>query len=275
LDGEDIGMIDAGKKNVIGVGVDAVDYENAVANIMVAARSGRRFAVTALAVHGIVTGALERQHRFRLNSFDLAVPDGQPVRWAINLLYGAGLKDRVYGPKLTFLTCAEAARQSVPVYFYGSSQTVIGELCKNMRRLCPGLEIVGAEASRFRKLSYDERQAVIQGIKKSGAKILFVGLGCPRQEVFTYEMSEHLCMPILAVGAAFDYYSGLLGEPPEVIQKIGLQWLYRLIQDPRRLWRRYLVTNTQFVYLLLLQLLGIWTPDPANGDRPSNELMYG
>ena len=107
-------MIDRGKKNIFGVLVDAVDYESALVKILDCARSRRRCKVTALAVHGLISAALDREHRFRINSFDLAVPDGQPVRWAANCLFGSQLKDRVYGPKLTYLTCMLAAREGVP-----------------------------------------------------------------------------------------------------------------------------------------------------------------
>jgi N-acetylglucosaminyldiphosphoundecaprenol N-acetyl-beta-D-mannosaminyltransferase len=139
----------------------------------------------------------------------------------------------------------------------------------------PSLTIAGAQSSAYRSLSDDERAAVIQQIRDSGARILFAGLGCPKQEVFTYEMSQRLSMPILAVGAAFDYHAGLLREPPDFIQKYGLQWLYRMIQEPRRLWRRYLITNTQFVGLLGMQFSRLWRPDPENAKRPEFEWRYG
>src|SRR6202020_2446408 len=127
--------------------------------------------------------------------------------------------------------------------FYGCSQKVLGQLCVRLPQLCPGLEIAGVQPSEFRQLSEEEQKPTPNRIRNSGAKILFVGLGCPRQEVFTYEMSKHLSMPMLAVGAAFDYHAGLLQQPPQLLQRYGLQWLYRLCQEPRRLWRRYLYTN--------------------------------
>ena len=140
------------------------------------------------------------------------------------------------------------------MYFYGSREAVVSRLAARMQRLCPGLRVAGYSASRFRRLSHQERETVAVEIAASGARLLFVGLGCPRQEVFAYEMSERLEMPILAVGAFFDYYSGFLKEPPAILQRWGLQWLYRLAQEPRRLWKRYLVTNTLFVRLVLREL---------------------
>jgi N-acetylglucosaminyldiphosphoundecaprenol N-acetyl-beta-D-mannosaminyltransferase len=260
---------------VLGVGVDAVDYETATARIMACARSGARCVTSALAVHGVITGALDRVHRFRINAFDLVVPDGQPVRWALNSLYGLKLKDRVSGPTLMVRVCQEAARSGLPVYFYGSSEMVVRQLCDRMSRCCPGLQIAGSQPSQFRRLTRDECADKVREIRESGARILFVGLGCPRQEVFAYEMSAYLSMPIIAVGAAFDYNAGLLRKPPETMQALGLWWLYRLVQEPRRLCKRYFITNSQFILLFLLQWLRCWKPDPSNADPPAAEVLYG
>lgn len=268
-------MIDFGRKNLLGVTIDAVDYETAVARILVAAISSRRCTVTALAVHGVMTGAGDPTHRFRLNSFDMIVPDGQPVRWALNALYHLQLPDRVYGPKLTLEVCAEAARQGLPVFFYGSRIEVVRQLAARLTERFPGLRVAGCRPSLFRNMTAGERRELVEEITASGARILFVGLGCPRQEVFTYELGKQLSMPILAVGAAFDYHSGTLSEPPEFLQRAGLQWLHRLLQEPGRLWRRYLVTNTQFVLAIALQWLRIRTVSPAEVKPPPTELLHG
>lgn len=268
-------MINHGKRNLLGVAISAVDYEYAVAKIIEAAHSGCRCATTALAVHGVITGALDRAHRYRLNTFDLVTPDGQPVRWGVNLLYGTKLRDRVYGPTMTLEVCKKAASQGIPVYFYGSSQQVLDRLCERLPQICPGLKIAGVHPSEFRILSEEEQALAAERISSSGAKILFVGLGCPRQEVFTYEMSQHLSMPMLAVGAAFDYHAGLLQEPPVLIQRYGLQWLYRLVQEPGRLWRRYLFTNSQFVGLFLAQWFRLWRPELKDCDPPLKEVRVG
>ncbi len=268
-------MINRGKKNLLGVAISAVDYEFAVDSIISHAKAHQRFATTALAVHGVITGALDRVHRYRLNTFELVTPDGQPVRWALNLLYGTKLRDRVYGPNMTLMVSQASARQGVPVFFYGSKPDVLEQLCTRMRQLCPGLQIAGYRPSQFRHLTPEEQMAAVAQIKNSGAQIVFVGLGCPRQEVFTYEMSQHLNMPMLAVGAAFDYYSGVLKEPPAILQRLGLQWFYRLCQEPRRLWRRYLFTNSQFIGLLAVQWLRLWQPDLRNTDKPATNVRFG
>src|SRR5262245_28449364 len=143
-------MIDEGKRNVLGVRVDAVDYAAAVDKVLSAARDRRPFAVTALAVHGVMTGVHDRAHGARLNAFDLVTPDGQPVRWALNLLHGARLADRVYGPELTDRVLAACADEGLPVYFYGSTLETLERLTGKLRLRYPALKLAGAEPSRFR-----------------------------------------------------------------------------------------------------------------------------
>lgn len=262
------------KNNVLGILVDAVDYGTAVSRIIEAAEEGRPFAATALAVHGVMTGVHDREHRFRLNNLDLVTPDGQPVRWALNILHRKGLKDRVYGPTLTLRLCRVAAEKNLPIFLYGSSQEVLAALATNLSRSFPGLVVAGAEASKFRRTTRAEKLEIAARIRASGAKITFVGLGCPRQEVFAFEYRESLGMPLIAVGAAYDYHSGSLRQPPMWIQRSGLQWLFRLLQEPQRLWRRYLLLNPAYVGLVTLQAVRLWRPNPV-GAPPKHELLYG
>ena len=266
-------MIDLGKRNVLGVMVDAVDYEAALLRILNAARERRSYSVSALAVHGVMTGVQSESHKFRLNSFDLVVPDGQPVRWALNWLHGVALSDRVYGPKLTLLALEMIADKGLPVYFYGSTASVIEKLVLRVRLLYPALVVAGAEASMFRSLDEEERVALAQRINASGASAVFIGLGCPRQEIFAFEMKHLLPMPVLAVGAAFPFIAGELAQAPERLQRTGLEWLYRLWREPRRLWRRYLILNPYFVLLLMGQLAGIHYS--TAGSERRTELRYG
>lgn len=247
-------MIKGGKRNVLGINVNVIDYAGAAAEIIKAAKARKPLKVSALAVHGVMTGALDPEHRWRLNSFDIVMPDGQPVRWALNLLHKTGLADRVYGPKLTLEVCEEAARQKLPVYLYGSRPEVLDRFSKRLREQFPGLKISGMRPSLFRQSSNKEKQAIAAAIRKSGARIVLVGLGCPRQEVWVYEYADLISMPALAVGAAFDFHAGLLKEAPPAMQKHGLEWLYRLIQEPRRLWRRYVLLNPAFLAMLFAQM---------------------
>lgn len=246
-------MIDRGKKNLIGVGISAVDYEAAVQKIEDAAREGCPMAISALAVHGVMTGHTDATHRARLNSLDLVVPDGQPVRWALNLLHRTKLPDRVYGPNLMLKVCDMAARLGYGIYLYGTTVEVLQQLEHSLIERFPDLKICGAEPSKFRHLSEEEKHEVVQRIRGSGALITFVGLGCPRQEVWAYEYRELLSMPVLAVGAAFDFHSGKVSQAPSWMQDRGLEWLFRLKTEPRRLWRRYVLLNPWYVGLVAAQ----------------------
>jgi len=261
-------MIDKGKHSVLGILVDAVDYDAAVQKILEAARAEKAFGVSALAVHGVMTGVQDKEHLWRLNSLELVVPDGQPVRWALNLLYRVGLADRVYGPQLMLKVCAAAEADHLPVFLYGSRRQVLERLVANLMKRFPHLKIAGFLPSVFRTLTLQERTDIVRAIRQSGAKIVFVGLGCPRQEIFVYEMRELLSMPVIAVGAAFDFHAGFLREAPLWMQRWGLQWFHRLLQEPDRLWRRYLVLGPAFVGLFLLQLAGLWKPEAGPPLRP-------
>lgn len=261
-------MINEGKKNIIGVMVNAIDYDAAVAAIITAAQNGAPCAVTALAVHGVMSGHLDQDHRIRLNRLDYVMPDGQPVRWALNALHKTGLKDRVYGPELTLRVLRQAERLEMPVYFYGSTRNVLSRLQQRLHHRFPSLIIVGAEPSRFRPLSPDEKAALIERIHGSGARIVIVGLGCPRQEVFAYEYREALSMPILAVGAAFDFHAGCIPQAPSWMQDRGLEWLFRLKTEPRRLWQRYLILNPWYIGLLAAQVLRIRKFHQTSRDVP-------
>jgi N-acetylglucosaminyldiphosphoundecaprenol N-acetyl-beta-D-mannosaminyltransferase len=260
--GESAVEVGRGKRSVLGVLVDVTDYADATARIMAAARERRPFAVTALAVHGVMTGVQDKAHNARLNSFDLVTPDGQPVRGALNLLYQAGLSDRVYGPTLTLKVLEQAAAEGLPIYLYGSVQPTLDRLVPALEKMFPALKLAGVEASKFRSSQPGEPAEIAERIKASGARIVLVGLGCPRQEVFTYAMRPLLDMPLLAVGAAFDYHAGLLKNPPAWMQKYALEWLWRLGLEPKRLWRRYVLLNPAYLTRLALQKSGLWKAKP-------------
>jgi exopolysaccharide biosynthesis WecB/TagA/CpsF family protein len=202
-----------------------------------------------------MTGYTDAEHQARLNHLDLVVPDGQPVRWALNLLHRTNLVDRVYGPTLMLRVCEVAEREGLGIYLYGSTPAVLENLEHSLCERFPKLKICGAEPSMFRCLSENEKAQVVARIRSSGAQITFVGLGCPRQEVWAYEYRDALSMPILAVGAAFDFHGGKTRQAPQWMQDRGLEWLFRFRTEPRRLWRRYVVLNPWYLSLLAAQLL--------------------
>lgn len=268
-------MIDQGKKNVIGVLVNSLDYEAAVSTIITAAHQHQPMSISALAVHGVMTGVLDRIHRYRLNHFDLVLPDGQPVRWALNLLYHAGLPDRVCGPTTMLLVCERAAEEGLPIYLYGSKPSVLEALSHNLCKRFPKLVIAGSQPSRFKQVSAEEKREIVEQIRKSGAAITFVGLGCPRQEVWAYEYRNDLSMPLMAVGAAYDFHAGNLAKAPEFLASLGLEWVFRLAMEPKRLWKRYLLLNPLYIWLFILQSLNLKRFDPQDTDPPLEEMRYG
>lgn len=253
-------MIAAGKRNVMGVLVDVVDYDAAADRVLTAARERQPFALTALAVHGVMTGVEDRVHAARLNSFDLTTPDGQPVRWALNVLHGARLADRVYGPTLTWQVLDLCAAEGLSVYLYGSTEATLERLSVALAEQFPTLTIAGKEPSKFRLALPGEPEEIAERIRVSGARVVLVGLGCPRQEIFAYAMRQRLDVPLLAVGAAFDYHAGTLRRPPAWMQRYALEWLWRLSLEPRRLWRRYLLLNPAYLMRLTAQRIRVWSP---------------
>ena len=268
-------MIDKGEFNLLGVTINAVDYEAAVDKIIDAGKRRKPLGVSALAVHGVMTGVMDNEHRHRLNGLELIVPDGQPVRWALNWLHRTKLKDRVYGPNLMLETCQAAAEQGVSIFLFGGKQELLDDLQASLLKMFPNLKIAGMLASKFRTVSEAEKQEIIATIRESGAAITMVGLGCPRQEVWAYEFKEELEMPVLAVGAAFNFHAGQLDQAPPMLQRLGLEWFYRLVKEPTRLWQRYLILNPYYLSLVFLQITGLKKFDPESTDSPKQEILYG
>lgn len=268
-------MIDRGKHNVAGVRVDAVDYEAAVDKIIRAAHERQPLAVAAVSVHGVMVSVRDRTHRYRLNALDLVVPDGQPVRWALNSIHGARLRERVYGPQMMFEVCRRAAAEGLPIFILGAYDKLLRELRNGLKEKLPGLSIAGCKPAEYRSLTVDEQAALVDEIRASGARIVLVGLGCPKQEVFVYEMRNTLSMPILAVGAALNFHAGQLDQAPPFMQRWGLEWAFRLCKEPRRLWRRYLLTNPLYLALFVLQASGLYVIEPNSAVPPNQEMRYG
>ena len=267
-------MINIGKFPILGVNVDAVDYAYTVQAILDAADAGRPLAVSATAVHGVIVGLRTPAHARRLNGLDMVVPDGQPVRWALRWLHGASLPDRVYGPNLTLQTVQALADRGLGIFLYGSTPAVLARFASRLRARIPGLVLSGMEASKFRRLNEEERNALVMRIRASGARAVLVGLGCPRQEVWAYEYRSELSMPILAVGAAFDFHAGTLRQAPRFLQDRGLEWVFRLLQEPRRLWRRYLL-NPVYLWNIGLQWAGWKCFEPAYPDGSEAVESFG
>lgn len=264
----------AGKKNsILGVQVNSLDLISARDRIIEAGRQRRPLSVSALAVHGVMTGVLDPEHLYRLNHLDLAVADGQPVRWALNLLHGAALPERVYGPSLMHWTLDRAAKDGLSIYFYGSTEEVLRLMCENIKQKFPEIKIAGVQPSRFGAVTHETADEIATKIRDSGAHIVFAGLGCPRQEVWAYEFRDRLHLPIVAVGAAFPITAGVLRQAPAWMQNRGLEWLFRLCTEPKRLWRRYLLLSPAYLFLVMCQKLG--AKFPSAGAPPRKEILHG
>ena len=211
--------------------------------------------MSAFSVHALVEAVTTAELKVEANRFAVITPDGQPVRWALNWLHGTGLRHNVRGSELMWRLCDGAAEQGISIYLYGSSPTTLAALQANLLRAFPALEIAGAESPPFRLLSAEEDAEMVRRVNASGAGLMFLGLGCPKQDYFAAEHVDRIRAIQLCVGAAFDFHAGTKATAPEWMQRRGLEWLFRLYQEPGRLWKRYLVTNSIFIGKLLRQLI--------------------
>lgn len=235
------------KYDLFGVQVTASSYDEIVELTVTAAKQSEPAVLSLHAVHAIVESISDPKMLTKVNRFDAVLPDGQPVRWALNQLYGVGLRERVYGPELTLRLCARAAADGIPIYLYGSMPNVLELLQQNLLAKFPTLQIAGEESPPFRALTADEDDAVVRRINESGAGIVFIGLGCPKQDHFAADHADRILPVQVCVGAAFDFHAGTTAMAPVWMQRRGLEWVYRFSREPRRLWRRYLRTNSIFV----------------------------
>jgi len=241
------------KHDVLGVGISATTYDQAVVCLIAAAKQRQSAIADFVPVHGLMVAARDPKYNAMVGTFDIVAPDGQPVRWALNGFHNTGLRDRVYGPELTRRMCEAAANEGLSIYLYGSTDDTLDKLRYNLLRMFPTLRIAGWESPPFRPLTDEEHNQAVERIKRSKASILLVGIGCPRQAVFANRIRNQISAVQLCVGAAFDFHAGSVSMAPPWMQKRGLEWLYRLYKEPRRLWKRYLVTNTLFVQQIALE----------------------
>ena len=240
---------------LLGVPLALTDYERTMDWIDATIARGGRGYVCVAAVHTVMACAEDRDLRDAVLGSSLTVPDGQPLVWAMNAL-GHDLPSRVYGPELMARYCERAARTGAKLFLYGGrNQGALVQLALNLRTRYPGLKIVGGYAPPFRPLSADEEDAVVNEINRSGADVVWVGIGVPKQEKWMAAMRDRLDAPVLVgVGAAFDFHAGIVPQAPPRLQAAGLEWAYRLAHEPRRLWRRYMRYNPRFVGAFARQL---------------------
>jgi N-acetylglucosaminyldiphosphoundecaprenol N-acetyl-beta-D-mannosaminyltransferase len=236
---------------VCGVRCDAHQIPTATTTILSWAGSGQGHAV-----HLVNAGTLSlARHDEGLTELlaraDLNLTDGMPLVWIARKLGLEHMQERVYGPDLMLAVLEQGLDSGVRHYLYGSTPEVVEQLATSLRDRFPGLQIVGVESPPFRALQADEKTEMVARVRDSNADIVWVGLGTPRQDVFVDEFRDQLGAALIAIGAAFDFHSGNKKQAPAWMQKAGLEWLHRLGSEPRRLWKRYLVGNTQFVWGVL------------------------
>jgi N-acetylglucosaminyldiphosphoundecaprenol N-acetyl-beta-D-mannosaminyltransferase len=232
------------------------DYEQVMDWMDAMIASGAHGYVTAAAVNLVMCAQEDPEARAAVLGATLAVPDGQPLVWALRAL-GYAHATRVYGPDLMARYCARAARAGTPMYLYGGrSPEALRLLEARLRDRFAALQIVGGFSPPFRPLTAAEEERVIDEIDSSGAAVVWVGTGQPKQEKWMRNMGPRLAAPLLVgVGAAFDFHAGLISQAPRWMQRSGLEWTYRLSREPRRLWRRYARGNPRFVAGFLSQYL--------------------
>jgi N-acetylglucosaminyldiphosphoundecaprenol N-acetyl-beta-D-mannosaminyltransferase len=242
---------------VLGVPVSAVDYDGVMdwMDGMVAARS--RGYVCVAATHTVMVAQEDTETMEAVLGADLVVPDGQPLVWALRA-FGRRLPDRVYGPDLMLRHCERAAERGTRIFLYGGrNQGALVQLTLNLRRRFPGLRVVGGISPPFRDLDDAELDDIATEINRSAADVVWVGIGVPKQEKWMAAMRNRIHAPVLVgVGAAFDFHAGLVPQAPGWMQSAGLEWAFRLAQEPKRLWRRYLRYNPRFVLGFAAQWLG-------------------
>ena len=243
--------------SIVGIPLALTDYAATVDLIDAYVASRRRGYVCVCNVHTVMVAEEDPEVRAALLGSAVNVPDGQPLVWAMNAL-GHRLRERVYGPELMWRACAHAAETGQRLYLYGGrNQGALVQLSLNLRQRHPGIQIVGGHSPPHRPLTAAERESVVEEINRSRADVVWVGIGVPKQEKWMAEMRPHLEPPmLLGVGAAFDFHAGLVPQAPRWLQDAGLEWAFRLTQEPQRLWRRYLRYNPRFLAAFARQLAG-------------------
>jgi N-acetylglucosaminyldiphosphoundecaprenol N-acetyl-beta-D-mannosaminyltransferase len=248
--------------SVLNVRVDSIQIPDAIDRIEWWIRNRDRCRYVAVTgMHGITEAQYDASLRKILNSADLVVPDGMPLVW-IGRMRGYPLRRRVYGPELMLSFCEATSNKGYRHFFYGGSPETCQRLTHSLRRRFPAISIVGSYSPPFRPLTAAESADIAEIINRADPDVVWVGLSTPKQERWMHEHRSRLRAPVLiGVGAAFDINSGAKKQAPEWMREHGLEWLFRLLQEPRRLWRRYLVCGAQFLWMVAMEFLGVHHPD--------------
>lgn len=240
---------------MLGSNIDALSWQDTISTICNWALSNESRYVALCNVHSNLKALIDKQNRTVLNSADMTTPDGMPITWTLRKL-GFPNQQYINGPDLMWAYCEKAEITGQKV-FYGSTNSVLAKLEAKLKTTYPNLQIVGMHSPPYRALTAQESVEIDKMLNESEANIIFVGLGCPRQERWMFEHRGKINAVMLGVGAAFDYHAGTISRAPVWMQNNGLEWLHRFAADPMRLWKRYLLSNPNFIIAITAQLLGI------------------
>lgn len=240
--------------DVIDAPIDHVTWHEAVQRLSLWGGKHESRVVCICNVHSVVTAKQDQDFKRVLNSADMSTPDGAPVAWLIRKTTNQP-QERINGPDLMLKYCEHAEKIGQSIYLYGGKESTLDTLVGVLKQKYPHLKIAGYYSPPFRELTLEEKQEVIHKINGSGAHTVWVGLGCPKQEKWMHEHKGKINAVMVGVGAAFDYHAGIINRAPKWMQNSGLEWFHRLCSEPKRLWRRYLVTNTLFIFFALKQLI--------------------
>jgi len=238
---------------ILKVKVSAIDLHEACSLVEEAVFKKQKKYICVCPVSTIMECERDEKVLTSVNGADLVTPDGMPVVW-LGRLHGHKHIRRVYGPELMSMICAISAKKGYRVYFYGATQNVLDKLRKNLTAKYPGLTVSGMFAPPFRQLSEDEDKKAVEEINRSNSDIIWVGLGSPKQDLWMRKHRQAINAPVMVgVGAAFDFLAGTKPQAPHWMRQSGLEWLFRLVTEPKRLWRRYLIDNFLFIYYLAIE----------------------
>lgn len=240
--------------DVIGTPITRVSWDQSLHRIHAWSMRRDSRVVCICNAHSVVTARQDKEFAAAVNSADMATPDGAPVAWLMRRL-GASGQQRINGPDLMLKYCEAAAKRGESIYLYGGAETTLSILRDELPKRFPGLVIAGSHSPPFRALSEEEDAAIVRDINDAGAGTIWVSLGCPKQEKWMAAHRGRINGVMIGVGAAFDYHAGVISRAPLWMQNNGLEWLHRLASEPRRLWKRYFVTNTLFIWHAARQLM--------------------
>jgi N-acetylglucosaminyldiphosphoundecaprenol N-acetyl-beta-D-mannosaminyltransferase len=241
-------------QHILDTRIDKTTYTEVCDRIQALTQTHQSSYIVAANVHVVMTAYWQAQYRNILNQAALVTPDGMPLVWGMRWL-GARNQPRVYGPDLMLAWCDRASQTHSSIYLYGSTPETLQRLSIRLQQTFPKLHIAGTHSPPFRDLTPEEEAADRERIHRSGAAVVFVGLGCPKQEEWMYRQMGKLDAVMIGVGAAFKFHSGEVTQAPRWMMRFSLEWLFRLIKEPRRLWSRYLLTNSAFIVLFTGQLI--------------------